>query len=116
MRRPPQRANGRAAEAAARLHQPIQFDEINRRALAVLPALLVRWLPDGRRVGHEYVARNPRRSDHKPGSFSINLTTGRWSDFATGDAGGDPVSLAAFLAGTTQAEAARNLAAMLGMS
>ena len=45
--------------------------------------------------GHEYVARNPTRADRRPGSFKINLRTGRWADFATGDKGGDPVSLAA---------------------
>ncbi|NYZ14231.1 hypothetical protein HL658_16870 [Azospirillum sp. RWY-5-1] len=93
----------------------LDFDGINRAALAALPALLARWLPDGKRVGHEFVARNPRRADHRPGSFSINLTNGRWGDFATGDAGGDVVSLAAYLAGISQADAARNLADMLGM-
>ena len=45
----------------------------------------------------------------------MNLSTGKWSDFATGDAGGDPVSLAAFLAGVGQAEAARRLSEMLGI-
>jgi hypothetical protein len=44
------------------------------------------------------------------------VKTGRWADFATGDRGGDPVSLAAFLAGIGQAEAARRLAAMLELS
>jgi hypothetical protein len=93
----------------------IDFDAINRAALADLPALLRRWLPDGRIVGAEYIARNPRRHDRNPGSFKINLRTGRWSDFATGDKGGDVVSLAAYLAGTGQAEAARSLAEMLGV-
>jgi hypothetical protein len=93
----------------------IDFDGINRAALAVLPSLLSRWLPDGRRLGREWVARNPRRADRRPGSFRINMHTGRWSDFATGDAGGDPVSLAAYLAGTGQAEAAKSLADMLGV-
>ncbi|MBP2301955.1 hypothetical protein [Azospirillum picis] len=92
----------------------LDFDRINDDALAVLPALVARWLPDGHRAGGEWVALNPRRADHKPGSFKVNLTTGKWSDFATGDRGGDVVSLAAFLAGCTQAEAARNLADMLG--
>ena len=45
------------------------------------------------------MARNPTRPDRRPGSFKINLTTGRWADFATGDRGGDPVSLAAYLFG-----------------
>ena len=65
--------------------------------------------------GGEYVARNPTRHDRRPGSFKVNLRTGRWADFATGDRGGDPVSLAAYLFGLTQAEAARRLADMLGV-
>lgn len=94
----------------------LSFEIINDAAIAVLPALCARWLPDGRRTGHEWVARNPRRNDRKPGSFSVNLTSGRWADFATGDRGGDVVSLAAYLAGSSQIEAARALAVMLGVS
>ena len=93
----------------------IAFDAINRAALGCLPDLLRRWLPDGRAEGHEYVAKNPRRDDRRPGSFKINLQTGRWGDFATGDKGGDVISLAAYLAGSNQIEAARNLADMLGV-
>ena len=93
----------------------IDFDGINRAALATLPALLHRWLPDGRMHGREYVALNPTRADKRPGSFRINIGTGRWADFATGDRGGDTVSLAAYLAGTGQAEAASSLADMLGV-
>jgi hypothetical protein len=93
----------------------IDFARVNDAALGALPSLLVRWLPDGRREGAEWVARNPRRADRHPGSFRINMTTGKWADFATGDRGGDVVSLAAFLAGIGQAEAARNLADMLGV-
>ena len=90
------------------------FERINRAALSVLPYLLARWLPGGKRHGHEYVVRNPRRVDARPGSFSINMRTGRWADFATGDRGGDVVSLAAFLAGIGQYEAAERLAEVLG--
>ena len=93
----------------------VDFNEVNRAALAALPALVARWLPDGRREGAEWVARNPRRNDRRPGSFKVNIRTGAWADFASGDAGGDPVSLAAYLAGTGQAEAARALAEMLGV-
>lgn len=93
----------------------IDFDTINREALACLPALLARWLPDGRRQGHEWSARNPTRADHRPGSFRVNLATGRWADFSTGDRGGDPVSLLAYLAGTGQGDAARSLAQILGI-
>ena len=93
--------------------QRIDFAAVNRAALAALPALLRRWLPDGRQVGREYLARNPLRADRRSGSFKINVRTGRWTDFATGDAGGDVVSLAAYLSGAGQAEAARSLADML---
>ena len=91
----------------------IDFGAINAAALPALPTLLRRWLPDGRQVGREYVARNPRRADKRAGSFKVNTRTGRWADFATGDAGGDVVSLAAYLSGAGQAEAARSLADML---
>ena len=93
------------------------FAAINNAALPVLPALVVRWLPDGRRQGCEWVARNPCRVDRRPGSFRVNLQTGRWADFALEDVrGGDPVSLAAYLSGQSQSDAARALADMLGVS
>jgi hypothetical protein len=91
----------------------VDFGGINRAALAHLPALVRIWLPDGTRRGHEWVARNPRRADRRPGSFSVNLTNGKWADFATGDAGGDVVSLAAYLFDTGQADAARMLAQLV---
>ena len=60
-------------------------------------------------------ALNPTRSDKNLGSFSVNVRTGRWADFATGDKGGDPVSLAAYIFSTSQSDAARTLAAVLGV-
>ncbi len=92
----------------------LDFAKIKALALAHLPVLVYRWLPEGRREGNEYVARNPRRADNSLGSFKINLNNGRWADFATGDKGGDAISLAAYLAGLSQVEAARQLARMLG--
>jgi hypothetical protein len=93
----------------------IDFEAVNRAALRALPAVLSRWLPDGKRQGREFVAKNPTRADRRPGSFRINLVTGKWSDFATDDRGGDPVSLAAYLFGLSQVDAARRLADMLGI-
>lgn len=94
----------------------VDFDRINRAARVNLPAILERWLPDGRREGNEWCARNPRRADRHRGSFKVNLRTGKWADFVPGGAaGGDPVSLAAYLSGCGQIEAARELAAMLGV-
>ena len=89
---------------------PVDFAAVNRAALGRLPDILARWLPGGRLEAREYVVRNPKRQDRRPGSFKVNLDTGRWADFATGDKGGDPISLTAFLAGCSQVEAARHAA------
>lgn len=94
---------------------PVDFAIINRTALAALPAVLSRLLPGGKTIAAEYVTRNPTRSDRKAGSFKVNLRRGKWADFATGDAGGDVVSLVAYLEGVSQLEAARLLSGMLGM-
>jgi hypothetical protein len=94
----------------------IDFASIAAAALAVLPAILQRWLPDARQEGQEWVALNPTRSDRHLGSFRVNLRTGRWADFATGDKGGDVVSLAAYLFDVSQGEAARRIAGMLSIS
>jgi len=97
------------------MNDPIDFAMINRAALAAFPAVLARVLPGGRRVGAEIVALNPRRADRNFGSFKINRYNGKWADFATGDKGGDPISLVAYLADVSQVEAARLLARMLGL-
>jgi len=93
----------------------IDFAEINRVALTNFTAVTARILPGGSRRGNEYVVRNPRRNDQSPGSFCINLSSGKWADFACDARGGDPVSLCAYVAGCSQSEAARGLAQMLGV-
>tara|TARA_R110002051_G_scaffold153904_1_gene226234 strand:- start:6137 stop:6442 length:306 start_codon:yes stop_codon:yes gene_type:complete len=91
------------------------FHSVNLASRARLPSLLAAWLPDGRQRGQEWVALNPTRSDHRAGSFKINVITGRWADFATGDKGGDPVSLYAYLMGISQSDAARALSQEWGL-
>lgn len=84
-------------------------------ALRSIDSVLLRLLPDGKREGSEYKARNPTRADNKAGSFSVSLNTGAWGDFATGDKGGDLVSLWAYLHSCkNQGEAAQQLGAFLG--
>jgi len=58
--------------------------EIEARLLARMDALARTLAPKGQRHGNEWVALNPARADSKPGSFSINLKTGAWADFAAG--------------------------------
>lgn len=70
---------------------------------------VLRLLPNGRREGNAWVALNPTRADNNLGSFRINLHTGKWYDFATGDGGRDLVSLVAYLKGVNQYIAAIDL-------
>ena len=70
--------------------------------------------PHGKREGHEWVALNPTRSDTKPGSFKINLKTGKWADFSTGDRGGDLIALWAYIKDIGQYEAMQQIKALLG--
>lgn len=93
----------------------IDFSTINETALAKYPAIVEELLPGGRVEGHEFKARNPTRADARPGSFSININTGVWSDFATGDKGKDPVSLWAYVHGISQGEAAKMLGERVGV-
>ncbi len=93
----------------------LDFRKISSAAAANAETIVARWLPDGRREAGEWVARNPKRADARLGSFKINLRTGKWGDFATGDKGGDLVALAAFLFDLKQDEAARRVAEMIGV-
>lgn len=87
------------------------FAAVARAALARADALVARWLPGGRREGDEWTCGSLRG---EPGrSCRVNVRTGKWADFATGEAGGDLVALRAAIDRTTQAEAARALAGEL---
>jgi putative DNA primase/helicase len=92
----------------------LNFPRIAEVALNRAECLVPAWLPHGKRHGHEWVALNPTRADAHAGSFSVNLRTGRWADFATGDKGGDLISLRAYLDGTGQLAGARKLQEGLG--
>jgi hypothetical protein len=95
--------------------RPIDFRRIAAAALVHSMTIVPRWLPDGRRLGREWVARNPTRADNRAGSFRVNLNSGRWADFAVGDKGGDLIGLAAYVFKLTQVEAALRIAEMLGI-
>jgi hypothetical protein len=93
----------------------IAFRRIADAALSRAGLIALRWLPNGRREGAEWVSTNPTRDDRRRGSFKVNLSTGKWGDFATGDRGADLVSLAAYLFKLSQADAALKVADMIGI-
>jgi putative DNA primase/helicase len=76
--------------------------------------ILRQLLPTGKKEGNEYIALNPKRNDTHLGSFRINTTTGKWADFATGDKGGDIISLYAYIKSVNQLTAAKELLRLIG--
>lgn len=92
----------------------INFEEVKALMRGSEGAILYRLLPQGKKRGNEYVVLNPRRNDSKLGSFSINLHSHKWSDFATGDRGGDLISLWAYVRGINNLQAAKEILALLG--
>ena len=61
-------------------------------------------LPGGKWQSSEYIVLNPTRSDSKAGSFSINGSNGKWSDFAVGEGGNDLIGLTAYVKSITPLE------------
>ncbi len=94
----------------------MDFKKIAHGGLNDINRILARWVPGGKQQGAEYIARNPARNDEREGSFSVNMKTGVWSDFATNDKGGDVISLVAYLEGVSQGDACQLVADFIGMS
>lgn len=92
----------------------IQFKQLADALLDRAETLVPKWLPGGRRDGHEW--RCGGVNGDKGDSMGVNLVKGVWSDFATGEKGGDLTSLYAAIFGMTQADAARDLADSLNLS
>ncbi len=97
-----------------RHQQRIDFDAVSSVVLHPVARLLKNILPSGKVDGDDYVALNPRRNERYLGSFRINMTIGRWADFALDDVcGGDLVSLFAYLHDENQVEAVRRPSKMV---
>jgi putative DNA primase/helicase len=107
----------RAARAgkSRKLNKPrLDFSAVNAAAVSALPAVVVQWLPNGHREGHEWCVGSLRGEAGR--SLKINLRTGKWCDFAEGVGGRDPVALAAALFNMSQGKACRAVAEMLGVA
>ncbi|MCW8088038.1 hypothetical protein [Sabulicella glaciei] len=106
----------RQRAACKRIATAPDFTAVNRAALARLPEVLARLLPGGGARGAEWHAGSLR--GEAGNSLRVRLRgkrAGAWCDFATGEKGGDPVSLAAAVAILSQEDAACELARMLGV-
>lgn len=93
----------------------VNYRSIDNAAQARL-SILVPWLlPVGQHSGSEWVALNPTRDDKNLGSFRINLSSGKWSDFAVENAKGiGAISLVSYIRQISKNEAARVVARFVG--
>ena len=90
--------------------------EIKQVLHSNIHGFLQEWLPGGKVESGEYKALNPTRSDDRIGSFSVNLRSGVWADFADDARGGDLISLFAYLfCNGDNREAVRQLGQRLGI-
>lgn len=85
----------------------LDFPSLAAELLARSETLCNEWFPAGKRRGREFVVGDLAGSEGE--SLSINLNTGKWSDFSTGEAGGDLISLYAAMNRIDQGEAYRKL-------
>lgn len=92
----------------------VDFEAVRDAALSSMEMIAKHYLPNGYRNGREWVALNPTRADASPGSFSINLDKGAWSDFAVEESG-DAIDLVAYLTGQSKLDAARELQQLLNV-
>lgn len=85
----------------------------SRLGAAQIEMLCREWLPDGKRQGGWYVAKNPWRNDNNP-SLGVSFTTGKWRDFATGESG-DMIDLSMRIFGDSLQDTLVGFAEMLGI-
>lgn len=92
----------------------INFSQVKNFLKGHEESILKHLLLTSQTAGSEYVALNPTRNDKNLGSFRINITTWKWADFATGDKGGDIISLYAYIKSVNQLTAAKELLRFVG--
>lgn len=90
----------------------IDFAALNAALLGSAEHWVALWLPGGKRRGREWVCGD--LSGCEGTSCSVNLKTGFWADFQSGDRGGDLISLYAAIHRMNQGAAARELQQLLG--
>lgn len=86
---------------------PLDFAGLAASLLDRARTLLPQWLPEGKFAGHEFKVGS---LNGEPGdSLSINVRSGVWKDFATGEGGQDLISLYAAIHRIEQGQAFKDL-------
>ena len=92
---------------------PINFAALADALLAQAHTLVPMWLPGGTLRGAEYACGSVQGGAGS--SCSVNLTSGKWGDFAADERGNDLVSLYAACFGLPMGKAAVQVARELGL-
>ena len=91
-----------------------RFEALAAVLLAMAESLVHQWLPGGVMRGHEYQCASVQGGAGT--SFSVNLNSGKWADFASGEKGGDLIGLyMACFAVQSMTHAAVQIARELGL-
>lgn len=94
----------------------LNFREIAEHGRSALPSLMLKWGIGGARRGNLWLGPVKTPRFNPPwSSLVIWLNKGCWVHYASGEKGGDVTSLYAHLRGISQGEAAKELAAELGL-
>jgi hypothetical protein len=87
---------------------PIRFADLARALLDMADTLLPQWLAGGVKRGPEWVCGS--LGGEAGSSCSINMVTGQWGEFSTGEQGGDLISLYGAIHGLSMGKAALQVA------
>lgn len=93
------------------------FSTVGRAALNSIQTLLQEWFPNGVQEGHEFCIGS--RGGEAGQSLRIRMVgdkAGVWSDFSDGEAGGDLISLYAFIHDLRPGQACKAIAERLGIT
>lgn len=92
---------------------PINFAALADALLARADTLVPMWLPGGVQRGHEYICGSVQGGAGT--SCAVNLTSGKWADFASGEQGKDLVGLYAACHDLSMGKAALQVAREEGL-
>jgi hypothetical protein len=88
-----------------------EVEQLEAEAIIYLPAIMKRWLPDGRLSGHRWNAQHPKSSTHV---ISVDLHDGSWRDFLDGKSGRTVTSLISHLTNLPAEQAILQLKSIIG--
>jgi hypothetical protein len=98
-------------EGANQKLTPFEIEQLEAEAIIYLPAIMKRWLPDGRLSGHRWNVRHPKSNSH---AISVDLHDGSWRDFLNAKSGRTVTSLICHLTNLPAEQAILNLKSMIG--